>query len=519
MSAAARPGASGLRPVLVVDDDPMARRIAAGELTAAGLPVLEAESGTVALEVMAASHVSAVVVDQLMPGMSGLELTRRIRQSGAHRLLPILFTSSDDSPATRVRALRAGATDFMTKPVEWDELIARIVTQVRLATEWESRVSGLEHRSATVAELAGLGSDLNPTVAARLVCERISEAHSGVNVSIFALAGRPRDLTLLARAGARDPVIVEQLDSFEIRDDSPGWVHLERAGGGWAACAALRRGATLVGILTIEGGGEREEMVAAAIDYAATVSLQLGGPLGDHWKTRQRRSEVQHVLATRAFEPLFQPILDLSTDTVVGYEALTRLTDGRPILEFLADAEEANVRPDCELALLETALERSAAFRDGLWLSINLSPSVLIGRNEPLSHLVEAADSNLVVELTENERIDDYPAVRAALARLGDHVKLSVDDTGSGYASLRHVIDLCPHYLKLDRGWIHNLDHDEMRQALVAGMVGFCDHTGTALIAEGIERDEERAALERLGVRYGQGYLLGRPAPLPVTLP
>lgn len=510
-----RSGESSLRPVLLVDDDPVARRVGAAELSAAGLPVIEAESAAQALEVLAAGRVAAVVVDQTMPGMTGLELTRRIRRSGEHRLLPILFTTSDDNQAARVRALRAGATDFMVKPIDWDELVARIVTQVRLATEWESRVAGLERRSATVAELAGLGSDLNPTIAARLVCERISRAHGGVPVSLFAVSGRPREMSLLASTG--DSALAERLTSFDLREDSPGWIHFDPEARSWTACATLRSGPATVGMLAVEGGGNREEILAATIDYAATASLQLGGALRDNWRTRQQRSEVERILSSRAFVPLFQPIVDLSDDSVVGYEALTRMSDGRPILEFLADAEEANVRPDCELALLETALEGARTVGRDVWLSINLSPSVLIGRNEPLAHLLDTASGDLVVELTENERIDDYPAVRNALHRLGEHVKLSVDDTGSGYASLRHVIDLRPHFLKLDRGWIQGLDGDEMRQALVAGMVGFCDHTGTALIAEGIESAAERACLERLGVRYGQGYLLGRPAPLPVN--
>jgi EAL domain-containing protein (putative c-di-GMP-specific phosphodiesterase class I) len=93
-------------------------------------------------------------------------------------------------------------------------------------------------------------------------------------------------------------------------------------------------------------------------------------------------------------------------------------------------------------------------------------------------------------------------------------VRLSVDDAGAGFASLRHVVDLHPHFLKLDRSWVAGIDHDHARQALVAGLVGFAAQTGTEMIAEGIETFEEKHILERIGVRYGQGYLLGRPEPL-----
>jgi EAL domain-containing protein (putative c-di-GMP-specific phosphodiesterase class I) len=93
-------------------------------------------------------------------------------------------------------------------------------------------------------------------------------------------------------------------------------------------------------------------------------------------------------------------------------------------------------------------------------------------------------------------------------------VRLSVDDAGSGFASLRHILRLEPDFIKLDRSWVHGVDTDPARQAMIAGLRHFADQTGAQLIAEGIERDEERAALITLDVDLGQGYLLGRPAPV-----
>ena len=139
---------------------------------------------------------------------------------------------------------------------------------------------------------------------------------------------------------------------------------------------------------------------------------------------------------------------------------------------------------------------------------------MVVERSQQLADLIAGSGCQVVIELTENERIEDYTVVGQALAGLGREVRLSVDDAGSGYASLRHVIALHPHYLKLDRSWISGLDQDETRQALVAGIVAFCQHTDTEMIAEGVETESELAALRRLDVRLAQGYLLGRPAPL-----
>lgn len=105
--------------------------------------------------------------------------------------------------------------------------------------------------------------------------------------------------------------------------------------------------------------------------------------------------------------------------------------------------------------------------------------------------------------------------MRSALTRLGPGVKLAIDDAGSGFASLRHIFALQPDYVKLDIEWVHEIDRDPVRQALVSGLVYFGAETGCELIAEGIETEQELAALRELGIQLGQGYLLGRPEPAP----
>ena len=116
-----------------------------------------------------------------------------------------------------------------------------------------------------------------------------------------------------------------------------------------------------------------------------------------------------------------------------------------------------------------------------------------------------------MLELTEHEPVADYVAVRAALAAIGGTVRLAVDDAGAGFASLRHLAELRPAIVKLDRNLIHGVETDPTRQAIVAGLQRYAEGSASLLIAEGIETDAEREALVRIGVTLGQGYLLGRP--------
>lgn len=512
---------NGVPPVvLVVDDDAVARSVVAGVLRDAGLRTIEADSGFAALDIVTEWPIDAVLVDQSMPGMSGLELTQRLRQLPDFQLTPILFLSAADSPKTRIAALKAGATDFMVKPLPFDEIVARVEAQMQMSSRWTATVQGLEQRAATVVALAGLGTESNPAVVSRLICERISRAHDGVGVGIFSWAERSGEPSLLAAYGRGTDVFTEAAPLLAMHGEGGPWMEYpshwapQRYEPRWVVCCPLRRRQVTVGILAIAGGeGPAEATVAAGMDYAPTVALLLGPALTESRRTTESRELVERVLSSGAFEPVFQPIVQIASGEVLGYEALTRLTSGDPIIQLLSEASEAGIRPQCELGLLSASLREARAVKDA-WVSVNLSPSVVVERTADLAGLIEESGCQVVIELTENERIEDYVSVRQALSELGERVKLSVDDTGSGYASLRHVIDLHPHFLKLDRSWISGLDRDHTRQALVAGMVAFCRHTDTEMIAEGVETDAELATLQELDVRLAQGYLLGRPAPL-----
>jgi EAL domain-containing protein (putative c-di-GMP-specific phosphodiesterase class I) len=203
----------------------------------------------------------------------------------------------------------------------------------------------------------------------------------------------------------------------------------------------------------------------------------------------------------------------LATTEPVGYEALARFTSGTRPDAMLARALEVGLDAELELALIAAALEASASFGSSTWLSLNISPKVLLQAIEPLAALLHDQRRRIVLELTERAQIDDYPAVRGAIARLGPRVSLAVDDAGSGFASLRHVVELRPQYLKIDLSLVRHVDSDPTRRAMVGGLAHFAVGTQSVVIAEGIETAEELATLQGLGVPLGQGYLLGRPSP------
>jgi EAL domain-containing protein (putative c-di-GMP-specific phosphodiesterase class I) len=121
----------------------------------------------------------------------------------------------------------------------------------------------------------------------------------------------------------------------------------------------------------------------------------------------------------------------------------------------------------------------------------------------------------VVLEITEHAHIADYVKLREALTTLRSlGVRLAIDDAGAGYASLRHILQLAPDCIKLDISLTRDIHAVRSQRAMAAALVAFAGETGASIIAEGIETAEELATLRDLGVEFGQGYYLGRPAPL-----
>ncbi|MGY1829922.1 EAL domain-containing protein [Geodermatophilus sp. SYSU D01180] len=229
-----------------------------------------------------------------------------------------------------------------------------------------------------------------------------------------------------------------------------------------------------------------------------------------------RRARVCDVLERRAVEVHVQPVVDMHSGTVVAHEALSRFpgSEGGPATLF-ADAAVVGLGVDLELLAVHAALEAGDRLPRRLRLAVNLSPEALLAPEVGEALLDGVRRTALTVEITEHSPIADYGPVLGALAPLrAAGIRLSIDDAGAGYASLRHILRLRPDTIKLDIALVSGVDVDPARQAMTAAMVAFAADTGATLVAEGIETTAERDALLSRGVRYGQGHLFGRPAPI-----
>ena len=287
-----------------------------------------------------------------------------------------------------------------------------------------------------------------------------------------------------------------------------------------SAFIPVLHGGEVVGLLEaawVDGPPETgtRELVRCLSDlyeFAAQAGNELGPALAAAGEVSGARVALEALLAQHSFRPVFQPILDLAARKIRGYEALIRFADGsRPDLRF-AEAGAAGLGTMLELACLRASLEAARAFPDDLFLSLNVSPGLVLKSSE-LARLLSTTNRPLILELTEHVSIDDYNSMRAAISRLGPNVRIAVDDAGAGFSTLHHLLALKPNVVKLDLALVRGIEADLVRQSLVAGVVHFAARTDCTVIAEGIETEEELAAMLSLKVPLGQGFLLGKPLP------
>jgi diguanylate cyclase (GGDEF)-like protein len=236
------------------------------------------------------------------------------------------------------------------------------------------------------------------------------------------------------------------------------------------------------------------------------------------------RAPLVGAIESGAIDIAYQPIADITTGEIVCVEALARWEhDGRavPPVEFIPMAARAGALGDLTVHMLDRSTAQVARwtrqFGRPLQVSVNVPPSAIVDRAFPdvVADVLarnELDPTQLVLEITEEALLDDLATatdVTQRLRALG--VQLSLDDFGTGYSSLLHLQNIELDSLKIDRGFISNLDTEPAAERLVDGILFLATRLGLEVIAEGVERKSQADVLQRLGCTLVQGYLYTPP--------
>ncbi len=285
--------------------------------------------------------------------------------------------------------------------------------------------------------------------------------------------------------------------------------------------------------LTLRDGSEIETLLRQA-DMAMYRAKTEGrgsyrffdGDMDDRLQQRvMLESEIKSAIANGDVVPYYQPIVELSSRRLIGYEVLARWqhpTEGLLLpAEFIAIAEDTGFIGELTEALLAQAVADAASWPSDVILSLNLSPRQFADpwlAEKILGVLSHASfpPHRLVIEITETavvRRLEEARATLQSLRNLG--VGIALDDFGTGYSGLFHLRELQIDAIKIDRSFVGHMLERRQDEKMVEAIVSLAHALGLGITAEGIETEAVRERLVELGCGAGQGYLFGRPEPMP----
>jgi diguanylate cyclase (GGDEF)-like protein len=237
-------------------------------------------------------------------------------------------------------------------------------------------------------------------------------------------------------------------------------------------------------------------------------------------------AEIRRILDDGLLHPVFQPILDFRVRSILGYEALIRGPEDSPLHrpdQLFAAAARQGLSLTLEHACREASLRAFAAQGLAGRLFLNVTPGCLLDErlmNGPTRDLLGELGippNRIVIELTENQQITDMPGIQEALLQYrGRGFQFAIDDLGEGFANLRMWSELRPEFVKIDKHFVAGIAEDRIKFHFVRAMQDLAEICNALLIAEGIERAEDLVCLRDMGIACGQGYLIARPASLPI---
>ena len=553
--------------VMMVDDEPLMTDLIQAYLEDEGYTqFVVANDPRQAMALLRQEQPSVLLLDLMMPHLSGFDVLEQIRADRKLRYTPVIVLTAATGADAKLRALRLGVTDFLSKPVDESELVLRLrntlafhqyhtrlisydaVTSLPMRRLFDGTLTEVSARQALVGgviallyvqvpECRQLRESAGESAAddfARTVAQRLGRFASKLSLPALSTGNEqgPRVGRLGTSAfgllieGARDVDAVEAATKellVQLCKPVPIGMHeiVPRVSVGIAICPAdgdtaeaLRKGAELAATHAAGQAHTRYKFASAELNARSFERLALGSQL----RGAAQRGELRlH----------YQPKLDVVTNRIVGAEALVRWQHPElglvSPLRFIALAEELGLIQNIGRWVLQTACHDVASWkREGLGdlqIAVNVAkPQFFAGDLcEAVRQELDASglsSRQLVLELTESmlmDKVDDSMGQMHALKRLG--VSLSIDDFGTGYSSLSYLKSFPIDELKIDQSFIMDLPGTESDLAIVRTIIDLGHSLGMSVIAEGIETDAQLACMRQFGCDKYQGFLYSKPVP------
>jgi diguanylate cyclase (GGDEF)-like protein len=545
---------------IIADDEDLGRLLLAESAAECGLEPLVYDNGTGALEAALSKDVAIVLLDVDMPGMDGFSVCKRLRAESRLATVPIVMVTGHEDSAAISLAFEAGATDFISKPVNWALLPHRLKYILRNASAAErierlayfDSLTGLPNRQrciemaerlfAEAAEsqesVAVIYLDLNSfkrvndtfghsvgdavlrTVAGNLTraLESFKAVHEHVTVARF---GGDEFVILLRHQAARalaveiaaaccaafkDPIVYEGLEFYS----APSIGLAVYPDDGDDVATVLKHADTAM-------YQAKTGSAAAVAVYTAAMSSRLRD-----WLDLEAR--LRHAVQDNLLQLQFQPKFGLRDNRVAGVEALLRWCDAEygdiSPNRFVEIAEESRLIIDMGSWVVRAACRQLREWMDrgiAVPIAINVSAKELLhgdpARVVEVEALAAGVPTSLIeIEITESLLVKDSTVVRSALERLRQlGCRIALDDFGTGYSSLAYITRFPPDRIKIDKAFVRNVDRSASDAAIANAILSLGASLNLIVTAEGIERSGQLEWLRARGCHEVQGFLLSRP--------
>jgi diguanylate cyclase (GGDEF)-like protein len=559
--------------VLIVDDLADNRDLLSRRLLRRGYTVLEAASGPEALAIVAARRVDLVLLDVMMPEMSGVEVLARLRERASPQELAVIMVTARDASNEVAAALDGGANDYLTKPVDFKILEARVNAQLRQMAAAREMRAGLRETSRAALFDADALDTLTGLLSRRAFEAKVS-----------------RCLVTARRADSGHAIVVLNIDDFRLVNAAYGQAAGDRVLQEVAAIlrrfvgddnVAARLGAGEFGLLlfdcdarqararlrelrqivrqnrivwrdltittTVSMGvvlvGAQDSSVSDVL-RAAALTCEAAKQFGkDQLRIYDKRDgsvsaiqqqadwavKLQRALRQDQMILYAQPIVAAGDrhGGPVAYEILVRMLDRGEVVPpfyFLGAAEAHGLMPDLDRWVLDRTvamLTAGGSTRRGApqRTCINLSGHSLASERflRFARDRIERSgiDPQLICfEVTETaaiQRLDQAKAFIRSFVRMG--VRFALDDFGSGVSSFGYLRELAVDFVKIDGRFVRNIETSPIDRAIVGAVNEIAHVLGKQTVAEFVESEEAVVELASLPVDFLQGYHIGKPVP------
>lgn len=562
--------------ILFVDDQSMLRMLADKSLTAAGFDVITAENGFVALRLFDERDIDMVLLDVIMPDIDGYHVCEKIRAHRKGREIPVLMMTGLEDMESIKTAFDIGATDFVTKPINWMLLTYRMQFILRAGTAFsdlnvamkeqqsaEEKINYLAHYDPvtdlpnqtyfrefykkehdvallTKRPMAILFIDFNNL---KKINDSLGHSLGDMFLNKVALLLRQSMLTrddgtdrgLIARFGSNEfTYLLSEFDSLE-EVKTLAQELLEKFEAPILLDDHEVYPSASIGIALYPDHGEVLSVLLKNADVAMHSSRSsnmnaymfydesMNATSAD---TLSLESDLRKAIENEEFEAYYQPKLSLKSGTILGFELLIRWNHPKfglvsPV-DFIPLAEEVGLIIPMGYWLIDQACKQLLLLNQrypDVNIAINLSAVQLqdegiIAKIKQILGAYDIRSSNVEFELTESVLMDNKVDTISKLNELADlGVSISVDDFGTGYSSLSYLKQLPVNTLKIDRSFIKDLYQDDDDKAITKAIIAMSHNLNLKVVAEGVEDQFQRDFLTEHGCDLIQGYLISKPVP------